>query len=351
MTRKRSVATTAVLAALVAATWNGPIPAQEPLQTIRAQRITVERERVLDGVIEAVDHSTVSAQVSARVTAINFDVDDFVEEGEIIVEFDDTEYRAQLTQAEAALAGAAARLAEARAQFSRIESLYARRTASQADFDRARRDLDSARAEHAAAEAAVIRGRQQLEFTRVRAPYSGVVTERHIELGEVAAPGTQLMSGVSMSKLRATVDVPQQMIGQVRQFREARVLRPGDGQAIEAASLTIFPYAPSGGGTVPVRVRLPDDTAGLFPGMLVKVAFVIGERSSLVVPADSLVYRGEVVGVYVVGEDDRVSFRYVRAGAPTPDNMTEILSGLDEGERIAADPALATGRARGQSAQ
>src|SRR5690606_30488155 len=85
--------------------------------------------------------------------------------------------------------------------------------------------------------------------------------------------------------------------------------------------------------------------------MLVKVAFVIGERSSLVVPADSLVYRGEVVGVYVVGEDDRVSFRYVRAGAPTPDNMTEILSGLDEGERIAADPALATGRARGQSAQ
>ncbi|MCZ7597058.1 MAG: efflux RND transporter periplasmic adaptor subunit [Gammaproteobacteria bacterium] len=351
MTRKRSLAATAVLAALVAVTWNGPIAAQEPLQTIRAQRATVERERVLDGVIEAVDHSTVSAQVSARVTAVNFDVDDFVEEGKVIVELDDTEYRAQLAQAEAALAGAAARLAEARAQFSRIESLYERRTASQADFDRARRDLESARAEHDAAEAAVIRGRQQLDYTSVRAPYSGVVTERHIELGEVAAPGTPLMSGVSMSKLRATVDVPQQMIGQVRQFLVARVLRPGDGQAIEAASLTIFPYAPGGGGTVPVRVRLPDDTAGLFPGMLVKVAFVIGERSSLVVPADSLVYRGEVVGVYVVGEDDRVSLRYVRAGAPAPDNMIEILSGLDEGERIAAYPALATGRARGQAAQ
>ena len=54
---------------------------------------------------------------------------------------------------------------------------------------------------------------------------------------------------------------------------------------------------------------------------------------------------------HVVGEDDRVSLRYVRAGAPAPDNMIEILSGLDEGERIAAYPALATGRARGRAAQ
>jgi len=79
----------------------------------------------------------------------------------------------------------------------------------------------------------------------------------------------------------------------------------------------------------------------VFPGTLVKVAFVSGEADRLVVPSSAVVRRGEVTGVYLVGDDGRVSFNYVRLGAPTPDGLVPVRSGVSEGESVAMDPIAA----------
>jgi multidrug efflux pump subunit AcrA (membrane-fusion protein) len=102
----------------------------------------------------------------------------------------------------------------------------------------------------------------------------------------------------------------------------------------------IFPYAHGASNTFRVRLDLPDGQFSLYPGMFVKVAFVVGESQRLLVPSIALMQRSEVTGVYVVDEQLRIRMRQVRIGATFGDR-TEILAGLHAGERVAEDPVRA----------
>jgi RND family efflux transporter MFP subunit len=168
------------------------------------------------------------------------------------------------------------------------------------------------------------------------------VTKRHIEVGETVQPSQQVMSGVSLEKLRVKVAIPQRLIHAVRSLGKARafVSEPG-AEAIEATKLTFFPYADGRTNTFDVRVELPEGITGLFPGMFVKVGFVTGEKRQLVVPIEAVVYRSEVTGVYVVRSDKTVAFRHIRQGRPTGDGEIEVLAGLEAGERVALQPIQA----------
>jgi RND family efflux transporter MFP subunit len=203
----------------------------------------------------------------------------------------------------------------------------------------------------AAADAVVARIEQQLEYTKVRAPYSGIVTERHIELGETANPGTPLMSGFSLDSLRAVVHFPQRLIPTINAQTRARVLMPGSNDdSIAAEAITIFPFATQGSSTIVVRVQLPLNVENLFPGMLVKVAFSTGSRLRLAIPEQSIVYRSEVVGIYVIGDAGNISFRHIRTGNTRSDGTVEVLAGLDDGERVALNPAMAAHELKQQTA-
>lgn len=314
-----------------------------PFATAVASSRAVVRERVLDGTVEAVNQSTVSAQISGRIAAIYYDVDDYVPKGSVILRFRDTEQRAQVAKGEADVREAQARLAEAEKTLERVEKLHATKLISKADLDRARANRDASRSRLEAAQAVLAQAREQLAYTVVRAPYAGIVTARHVEIGESATPGKPLMTGFSLEQLRVRVDVPQQMVEQIRTISKAHVILPsGAGaESIAAQGITVFPYANRESNTFAVRVRLPDNIAHLFPGMLVKVAFEVGRRTSLAIPAKALVYRSEVTGVYVVKEDGTVVLRQVRPGREADNGMIEILAGLSEGERIALDPVRA----------
>jgi len=113
-----------------------------------------------------------------------------------------------------------------------------------------------------------------------------------------------------------------------------------DDGRIEATRVTIFPYAHSASKTFRVRLELPEGQFSLYPGMFVKVAFVSGESRRLLVPTTALLRRSEVTGVYVVDDEQQVRMRQVRVGG-TFDQRTEILAGLRQGERVAADPVAA----------
>jgi RND family efflux transporter MFP subunit len=323
-----------VLTTLVAAQAGFASP---PFDTVTVAYEEAPRERVWDGRIEAVNRGTVSAQTSGRVAELPYDVNDFVEAGAVIMRFTDTEQRAALNRAQAALAEARAQLANAETEFERGEKMIANNTIAQSRFDQLKAERDSARARLNGAVASVETAKEQLEYTVVRAPYAGIVSQRHVELGELVSPGQPLISGLSLQSLRVNVDVPQSMFRAVHTIGKAFVYV--EDQRVEAESLTFFPVADTGSNTFRVRVNLPDGAATLFPGMFVKVGFVVGETRRLLVPGDAIVRRSELSAVYVV-EGDRVALRQVRLGR-TYDGSIEILSGLDEGETIALDPVEA----------
>jgi RND family efflux transporter MFP subunit len=287
---------------------------------------TARREQTWDGVVQAVNEATMSAQTSGRVLELPFDVNDYVPAGSLIVRLTDVEQQAALKQAQASAD-------ETEAQYNRIAQLYEKKIVAKAS-------LDQARTRRETAAAALRTAQQQLDYTVVKAPYSGYVTKRFVNVGEEIQPGQSLIAGISLTALRVAVQIPQSAAAAVRKFSAADVLLDTTGAArVAATKVTIFPYADPQTHSFSVRIELPEQDTGLYPGMTVKVSFEIGETERLLVPEKSLVARSEFSGVYVV-QGTNVSLRQLRLGHRYGDQI-EVLAGLDPGEQIAADPVAA----------
>lgn len=296
------------------------------------------RERIWDGVVEAVHAATLSAQTGGRVLELPFDVNDYVKAGDVVVRFTDVEQQSAQRQARAALAAAQATASEAEAESKRVSEIYGRRLVSRAQLDQATARRDATQALLESAQAAVKAASEQVDYTAVRAPYSGIVTQRFVEVGETVSPGQALIAGLSLDRLRLRVQVPQSDVAPIREHARAFLLL-ADGRRIEAERVTVFPYADPATHSFSVRVDLPEAETGLSPGMAAKVAFVVGEDEHLRLPLASLVKRSEVTAAYVFGDSGLV-LRQLRLGHRI-DERVEVLSGLEAGERVAVDPVAA----------
>ncbi|MBK9668797.1 MAG: efflux RND transporter periplasmic adaptor subunit [Thermomonas sp.] len=307
--------------------------------TALAATQSATQERVWDGVVDAVHKATLSAQTGGRVTELPFDVNDYVQVGDVIVRFTDVEQQSGRRQAEAALRAAEANAREAELAFDRAQELIAKKLVAQAAYDQAVARHDAAKAALEAARAALRQAGEQVDYTVIRAPYSGILTERHVQVGETVRPGQPLISGLSLAQLRVEVEIPQGDMAAIRAHRQAAILLD-DGRRIEARELVLFPYADAATHSFRVRLELPEVETGLQPGMTVKAAFAIGSAERLLIPAAALVRRSEVNAVYVVDARNRVALRQLRLGHRFGDQV-EVLAGLVAGERYARDPLAA----------
>jgi len=298
----------------------------------------------LDGRIEAVQQSTVSAQTSGTVVELPFDVDDSVAAGDLIVRLEDSEQRSRLNQALAGLEEARSGLDNARQQYGRVEAIHERGLVSRQEFDQARNNLSASRARVERAEAAVDEARKQLDYTRIVAPYGGILTERHVELGESVNPGQPLLSGLSLEQLRVVVDLPQKYADLARRERQATVTL-ADGRVLETGELTFYPYANPETHTFRLRMQLNEPNGSLFPGMLVKVGVPVASREALWVPASALVQRSELRAVFVLDSQGQPRLRQIRVGSLDGDRL-EVLAGVSAGERVIANPSVLVGSDR-----
>ena len=311
------------------------------LETITADMVVVPDEILLDGLVEAVNQSTVAAQTSGRVTEIHFDVDDFVPKGEVLVRLRDTEQQAGLARANSGLQEAQARHQKAADDLRRKQTLLKEQAVSQSAVDTASAEFKTAQAGLTAAQAQVTSATEQLEHTLIRAPYSGIVVQRHIEAGEMVQPGTALMTGLSLDSLRVTTQVPESLVASLQGLQQASVLLPATMNGrVAAGKITISPRADTATHSFLVRLQLPVLEQPLYPGMSVKVALATGSAARLLVPEQAIVYRSEVAGVYVV-DADGIHFRQVRPGRLYDQARQEVLAGLSAGERVALDPVRA----------
>jgi RND family efflux transporter MFP subunit len=317
---------------------HSPSPPTIATTTVAPERVPLEL--VWDGVVEAVNQATLSAQTSGRVLELPYDVDDYVPAGAVVVRFTDVEQQSTRKRADAQIAAAEAANKNAEADYNRIAEIYSRKLVSKADLDQVTARRDSSRATLDSARAVLREAGQQVDYTVIRAPYSGIVTQRHVQIGESVRPGQPLISGLSLGQLRINVNVPQSDIAAIRAHKQASVLLDAaSDNRIPAKQVVLFPYADPQTHSFKVRLELSEQETGLNPGMTVKAAFVVGDAERLLVPASALVQRSEVSGVYVV-DDAGVSLHQVRLGHRFGDRV-EVLSGLDAGARVANDPVAA----------
>jgi RND family efflux transporter MFP subunit len=308
------------------------------LATIEVGAEAAPAEVLLDGIVEAVNQATLSAQTTGRVAEVGVEVNDRVLAGDLLLRLRATEQVAGLGQAQAQLEAAQAQAAQARAQHDRIRDMYERKVVARATYDAAVAARDSAVAGLAAARAAVESAREGVAYTELRAPYDGAITARRVQVGEAVAPGTPLVTIASLDAMRVIAEVPQSLATAVQAARQATV-HVGE-ERIAATRITLYPAAEPQSGTFRARVDLPQTAMRLAPGTYVKVGFVMGEASRILVPRAAVVERSEMRAVYVVAADGRVALRQVRLGRTAGDQV-EVIAGLAGGERIAVDPGAA----------
>jgi len=314
------------------------------LASILVKAEATPQQQAWDGTVEAVNSAVLSAQTNARVLELPYDVNDVVPAGAVLVRFTDVEQQSASRAAQAQIGSARATYLNAKVNYERIAAIAAKGLIAKAELDQALAQRDSAQAALAAAEATSRQVGMQADYTVVRAPYSGIITRRYVQVGEAVQAGPpvpqQLIALASLKDLRVTVQVPQSSIEAIRQRHAADILLDGAGtHRVSASKVTVFPYADPATHSFAVRAELSGEGAGLYPGMTVKVAFAVGETSRLMVPASSLVRRGELQGVYVM-TDAGIALRQVRVGDRFGDRI-ELLAGLEDGERIALDPVAA----------
>jgi RND family efflux transporter MFP subunit len=309
----------------------------------------VDQLSSFDGAVEAVKQSTVAAQISGRVVAINFDVGDSVKQGEVIVRIDEREVNDAYVAGRAQIAQAQATLQNAQVSYERTRQLVSQKFVSQAALDKAFADYRAAQAQLDAAvalggQAATVKG-----FATVVAPYSGVVAQRHVELGEMVTPGKPLMTGFDPRDMRVVASIPQDKLGEVKKSGAVRIEFPALARTLAGGSVTFLPAADPETHITRVRVSLPQSVAGAYPGMFARVHFSVGRAAKLAIPAAAVVRRSELTAVYVVGEGGTVKLRQIRLGGAAGEASIEVLAGLSPGDRIALEPGHAAQLAAGSA--
>lgn len=315
--------------------------AGEPLATAPVQFREVAQTYSAEGVVEATRQSTVSAQIAGRVKEVNFDIGDKVKKGQVILRIDEREADQALAGSQAQARQAQAALQNAKVNYERSQQLFEQKFISQSALDKALSDYKMAQAQAAASEAGAKQSALAQAYTSVIAPYPGVVSARMVELGEMVMVGKPLMTGFDPSQMRVIVNVPQYKLGDIGQHPAVKIEIPSLSRWIKAASVVVQPSADIRTHSTQVKISLPENEPGLYPGMFVRAHFVIGKASKLLIPASAVVRRSEVVAVYVVDEKGAVNLRQIRVSEAAGENEVEVLSGLTQGERVAVDAVKA----------
>ena len=338
----RRAAAALILASLAACSAESPpkpTAAAAALQTATVEVRDVELTYSAEAVVEAVRQSTVSAQMAGRIVELRFDVGDYVKKGDVIVRIDERAAVQAVAASEAQVRQAQAALRNARAEYERSRQLVAQKFLSQAALDRAESEYKAAQERVSALLAGAGQAATERGFATVVAPYSGIVSARHVELGEMATPGKPLMTGFDPGTLRVTATLPQAQVAAIQAGAKARIELPSVARWIEAAQLTVIPAADPRTHTTQVRISLPPEVRGIYPGIYARAYFVTGRKSALLVPRAAVIRRSEVTAVYVVSES--IQFRQVRLGTAGDEASVEVLAGLKPGERVALEPVKA----------
>ncbi len=299
-----------------------------------------------DATIEAVRQATVSAQIAGTITQFYVDAGDRVKRGQLLVRIDTRESDAQVSAGRAGVAQAEAGLSQAQLNYERTQSLIKQGFVSQAALDKADADLKAAQAAVEVARAGSTQAVTARSYAELRAPIDGVVSQRLMELGELATAGKPVLMLHDPAQLRAVGAVPQFVLPQVAGAKSAQVELPTLGKTLTATRVVVLPAADA-------RAELGADVpAGVVPGTTAKVLLPTGTARKLVMPAAAVLRRGELTAAYVVGADGRPQLRQIRVGErvtaldSSAESLVEVLAGLIEGERVALDPLAAAGNLR-----
>ncbi len=319
------------------------------LATVTAGRAPQGEQTAYDGVVEAVRQTVIAAQVSGAVVELKVKAGDRVATGQVLMRLDARAADQSAAASDAQVRAARAAQDVAAKEFARQKQLAADRFISAAALDRAEAEFKAAQAQAAAQMAQAGAVRTQSGFFVVSAPYAGIVSDVPVTLGDMALPGRALLTLFDPSALRISAAVPQSAamsVGDGSGVRAEIPSLPNAAQRLQnPARVQVLPAADLATHTVTLRADLVAGLAGAMPGQFARLWLPVpGTAASTAaspwVPAQAIVRRAEVTGLYVLDAKGQPLLRQVRLGR-SDGAQVEVLSGLNAGEQVATDAQAA----------
>lgn len=320
------------------------------------------------GYVTARRQATVSAQITGTLTEVLIEEGDRVQKGQVLARLDDSAYKASLLASQAQAAAAHALVNQLQAQAAqnerdavRLESLVGRGLVSKQDAEQARTQVNSIRAQlisqqrqAKSADAQVTVAEVNFDYTVVRAPFSGVITTKDAQVGEIISPlsagggftRTGVGTIVDMDSLEVDVDVNEAYIGRVKANMPAEaVLDAYPDWKIPAHVIAIVPAADRGKATVKVRVALEHKDGRIVPDMGVRVSFLEQAANApaaavpkgVLVPATAIAQRDGHSVVFVL-TGDRAQQRTVTPATQNYGDMRLLPDQVQAGDTVVISP-------------
>jgi len=276
------------------------------------------------GSMTAIQGVFVSNEIEGQVESIAFESGKRVEKGELLVQLDDSVDRADLE-------GLIAERELAQVEFDRESKLLADNSTSKAQYDRARAQLQGARAQ-------VEAQRARIRKKAIRAPFSGVLGIRQVDLGQYLAAGSQIVSLQSLDPVYVDYMLPERHMDQIAVGQAIGVRVQAYPQAVFEGQVTaIDPRIDEATRQVQVRATVANEDGRLRPGMFANVETLVGsERRVLTLPRTAITYNPYGDSVFRIVDEDGglvVQRQQVKTGR-SRDGRVEIVSGLEKGQRV-----------------
>ncbi len=299
--------------------------AQRPTAQVRvhvaqakAQKATME----VAGTVRAKLRSTLEAKVSGRIQEMPVLLGQRIKKGQLVARLDAAEIQARMDQAQASLE-------QAERDWKRVSSLFENQAVTRSEYD-------AAESRQRVARAAVAEAQAMLRYVEVIAPFDAVVTQKLVDVGDLASPGKPLIEIEDPSELQMDADVPESLASRIEPGGRLTVRVEAIGREIEGQVAEIAPTADPASRTFRVKVNLPG-VPGVRSGQFARLLVPDGESAVIHVPATAVIQRGQLEIAFVV-TNRQAHLQLVRTGKRTGDEV-EILSGLNPGDPVVVEGA------------
>lgn len=317
---------TAVGAVVVAACDRGEpgrIPESEgPLELIVSRLAAGPETASFPATIRSTAEAELATRSSGSVRTVTVDVGSRVSRGQVLVVLDPQDVDARI-------AAAAAGETQARRFYQRIEAL-------ERDGAATGQELDDARARLEIAEAASREAAAQRAYAVLTAPFTGVIVRRDVDPGDLATPARPILTMVDPESVEVVVDLPGRYAEAVTVGDTIEVVNPRTGARHPSTIARVSPAQDTRSRRVRLEATLPDAADDLIPGSYVRVKLSGPGRTATWVPADAIVRRGQLAGVFVV-EEGIARLRWIRLGERRA-TAVEVLAGLEPDARVVRLP-------------
>ena len=301
------------------------------------------------GKIEAVQSANISTRMMGFVNNIHVNVGDKVSKGQLLLSINSTDISAQKAQVEASITEAAAAFKNAEKDYNRFTALFKENSASQKEMDDISANYEMSKARLEAANQMRNQVNAQLSYSNIKAPFSGIITGKFINKGDMANPGMPLISIETPGKYQIISMVPESEITSIKNGANVSVTVKSTNQLVTGKVTEVSSSAKNTGGQYLVKVVLNKTDVKLLSGMFTSVQFPIekdikAKSNVVLVPQSALITQGQLTGVYTIGNENVAILRWLRVGK-TFGNQVEVLSGLSADEQyiVSADGKLYNG--------